>query len=159
MRVKIASLAVLAVVPVVMASSCQTRSAMEQVRNVHMSVREAFRATDEFVAPRLEDAADLCIRRSETAHHADYCMRKWLQLDDALSLVRESMASLEVVYDNIENDRNEDWQYWILQILRHGRSIVNIMVEINIEGADPIIEQIRNTLNGICQVANCEGGT
>ena len=142
MHTKLGNIAIVVALPVVMASFCQTKSTMERVRKVHMGVREAFRATDEFIAPRLEDAADVCIRRAETPHHADECMRKWLELDDALSLVRESLASLEVVYDNIDRTKTgeADWKYWALQVLRHGRSVIRIIAEIDIEGADRIIE-------------------
>ena len=160
MRIKIDSLVLVVVLPVVMASTCQTRSAMKQVRNVHMSVRAAFIAADEFVAPRFEVAADLCLRRSETPHHADQCMEKWLTLDTILATSREALSSLEVVYENIEqsSDGRSDWQYWILQILRHGQSLVRVLDEMNIEGADRIIDQIKDTLDAICEIANCEGG-
>lgn len=160
LRVKVGSLAIVAVLPVVMAASCQTKAVMRQVRNVHVSVREAFRATDEFIAPRFEVAADLCLRRSETTHHADQCMEKWLQLDDVLSMVRESLASLEVVYENIErsDEGKVSWQYWILQVFRHSQSLVTILAEMNIDGADRVIEQIKNSIDGICQIVQCEGG-
>ena len=160
MRVKYGSIVIVAVLPVVMAASCQTKAAMQQVRNVHMNVREAFKSTDEFIAPRFEEAADLCLRRAETPHHADACMEKWLELDNVLALVREVMSSLEVVYDNIErSDSGEaEWQYWIIQVFKHGQSILRIMAEIDIDGADRTIEQLKDALDGVCQIVQCDGG-
>jgi len=160
MNPKFGSIAVIAVLPVVMAASCQAKSAMERVRDVHMSVRAAFVATDEYVAPRFEMAAGICLDESDTELQADQCMNRWLEIDRILGLARESLASLEVVYDNIEKseDGEANWQYWIMQVLSHGRSIVRLLVEINIGDSQPIIEQLKQTLDGICNVASCEGG-
>lgn len=160
MNLRLGSIAVIAVVPVIMASSCQAKSTMQRVRDVHMSVRAAFVAADEFVAPRFEMAAGICLDSSDTELEADQCMGKWLELDHILSLARESIASLEGVYENI--DKSEDgeasWQYWIMQVLAHGRAIIRILVEVDIGDSQPIINQMKQTLDGICNVVRCEGG-
>jgi len=154
------SLMVLVLAPIMMASSCQTDAAMNRIRQVHTGVREAFIRADEFIAPRFEMAGDLCIEQSSSAEESDECMRLWLRLDVVMSMSREALAELENVYNNIETGSSgeADWQYWVLQVLTHGRVLLHVLDELNLNGADLIIGGIRDALDQICQFANCEGG-
>jgi len=154
------SIVVLAAAPMIMAASCQTQSVLNRIRQVHSGIRDAFVAADEFVAPRFDAAGDRCVEQSSSAAESDACMRTWLRLDEVLVMSREALAELENVYNNIEAGTSgaADWQYWALQVLAHGRAIVRILDELDIEGADSIITGVRNALDQICELARCEGG-
>lgn len=154
------SLMVLVLAPIMMASSCQTQAAINRIRQVHTGIREAFVQADEFVAPRFEAAGDVCIEQSSSAEESDECMRLWLRLDIVMTMSRESLAELENVYNNIEagTSGEANWQYWVLQVLAHGREIVRILDELDLEGADSVIGRIRGALDQICDLAQCEGG-
>lgn len=148
-------------------SSCQTRSVMDTVRDVHTGVRGAFIHTDEFVAPRFEAAGDSCIAQSQAAgltgqegvDASDECMRTWLELDRAIALTRESMAELEEVYEDIDNGREADWRNIARRVLSHGRQVVHILDEIDIEGAGDVISSMRDALDRICNLIDCEGSS
>ena len=147
-------------------ASCQG-SAMDTVRDAHTGIRGAFARADEFVAPRFDAAGDTCIARSVAsgltgqagADDADVCMAKWLELDTAISATREAMAELEEVYDDIDNGRDADWQTIAMRVLSHGRQIVRLLDELDIDGADDVISSMREALDQICSMVNCEGGS
>jgi hypothetical protein len=158
---------VLVFAPMMLAATCQPRSLVGQIRQVHSGIRAAFVSADSFVASHFETAGDACITSVEVQgltgraaiDASNECMHPWLQLDQAIALSRESLAELENVYRSIESGSSgeQDWVSWARQLLAHGRAIVRILVEINIDGAEPTITEMRTALDQICQLANCEG--
>lgn len=146
--------------PLIIAASCQTESIVQGIRNTHTPVREAFAMMDEFVAPRFDAAGDQCIEAAESRADADRCMRPWLRLDEVLGMSREALAELENVYNSIEAGAagETDWQHWARQLLTHGRGLLRILDELDIDGADETISSMSNAIDQLCQLIGCEGG-
>jgi len=147
-------------------STCQTRSAMDTVRDAHTGIRGAFARADEFIAPRFDVAGDTCIAQAQAAgltgqagaDASDECMSTWLELDRAVSATREGMAELEAVYDDIDNGREADWQNIARRVLVHGRNVVRLLDEVDIDGADEVISSMREALDQVCSLVDCDGG-
>lgn len=155
--------------PLVMASVCQNpNETLAQIRRVHSGIRAAFVAADEFVAPRFEVAGDVCIARAEEqgltgramVESSNECMRPWLILDETFALAREGLAGLERVYNNIEAGTagEADWLYWGRQVLGYGQTILRILGELALDGANQIISDLRTAVDNICDLVQCEGG-
>ena len=159
-------IAIVALVFTGVGSTCQTRSTMDTVRDAHTGIRGAFARADEFIAPRFDAAGDTCIAEAQAAgltgqagaDAADECMSTWLELDRAVSATREGMAELEAVYDDIDNGREADWQAIALRVATHGRNVIRLLDEIDIEGADEVISSMREALDQVCSLINCDGG-
>lgn len=147
-------------------SQCQTRSTIDTIRDVHSGVRGAFASADEFIAPRFDAAGNTCIAQAQAAglvgqagaDASDECMSTWLALDRSVSATREAMAELEEVYEDIDDGREADWQRIALRVLTHGRGVIRLLDEIDIEGADDVISSMREALDQVCALVDCDGG-
>ena len=151
--------------PMIMGSSCNLRSAMNEVRRVHVNVREAFQMMDRVVAPLIDEAADRCIAEvrerglegAEGQAAAFECIRPYFQLEEVVSSSRELLGELENVYTAIEagSDRVSDWQYWARQLVAHGRSIVRICVELHVDIPSGFV----TALDTLCELTQCQNLT
>lgn len=148
-----------------MASQCQTQSTLSHIREAHTIIRESFVQTDDFVSPRFEARGDECIAQGEAqgltgqalVDASNECMGPWLRLDEIIATVRESLAELENVYEDIENGREADWQRIAVRIVDHAHSILAILDELNIDEADSVVAEIRHAVDLVCQITHCEG--
>jgi hypothetical protein len=158
--------AIVALVFTGIGSTCQTRSAMDTVRDAHTGIRGAFARADEFIAPRFDAAGDTCIAQAQAAgltgqagaDASDECMSTWLELDRAVSATREGMAELEEVYEDIDNGRQTEWEHIAVRVLTHGRNVVRLLDELDIDGADEVISSMREAIDQVCSLVNCDGG-
>jgi hypothetical protein len=156
------ALLALAIIPFTMGSSCQLHTAMERVRDVHSVVVEGFQTTDTIVAPLFDDAGDQCIREAQDQNlqgqegrdYATNCMSSWMDVEQALSVSRDLLAELEVIYDDIENgsDRYSDWQSIATRLLNHGRNMVRLLESLGVDIPDGLTQAIES----ICELTNCE---
>ena len=150
-------------------SQCTTQSTLDTIRQVHIGVREAGHLADEEIAPRFENKHETCIAEAEEAGYPagsgqegmnfwTECMEKWLRLDVAVSAFRNSLEELENVYNDVEaGTRGEsDWQYWAGRVLDHGRTVLRLVRELEIEGIpDNILEGLQTGLEAICGLLQC----
>lgn len=155
--------------PLVMAAVCQNpNETLNQIRRVHSTIRAAFVAADDFVAPRFEAAGDVCIAWAEEqgltgramVESSNACMRPWLILDETFTLVREALAGLERVYNNIKAGTSgvDDWVYWGRQVLGYGQTILRVLTELALDGANQIISDLRTAVDNLCDLVHCDGG-
>jgi len=155
---------VMTIAPMLMGSSCQLNSAMQQVRNVHGGIVQGFVILDTHTAEAFTEAGDECISRAhetqlvgeEAREYARACMEdnNMYALETALRTSREILAELENVYDDIENgeDRINDWKEIARRLLLHARQIMIILEQVNIE----IPDDLMNSITMICDITHCE---
>lgn len=155
--------------PLMSGSSCNTQSVLDTIRDVHMGVREAGRLADEQVAPRLTNHSDVCLARAEAAGHGEgsgaegmefwrECMSLYLQLDTAITGLRNSLEELENVYQDIEaGTRGEtDWRYWAARVLDHGRTVLRLVRELEIDVDSEILRGLQTNLDNLCGMLGCD---
>lgn len=153
------------IAPMLMGSSCQLHTAMDQVRNVHGGVVQGFVALDTQAASAFEEAGNVCIERAhdsgmageEARDYARACMEDngMYPLEEALRTTREILAELENVYDDIENgeDRVRDWKAIAVRLVTHAHQIMIILEQVNID----IPTDLMDSVNTICEITQCEG--
>lgn len=152
--------------PVLGGASCQRNTAMDVVRDAHTGLRGAMIRADEFIADGFDDAGDTCIVRTQAtgltgqaaSDDSDVCMSTWLQLDTAIAAIREAMAELEEVYEDIDNGRESDWEVIALRVLTHARGVIRLLDELDIAGADEVIAAMREAIDQVCSFISCNGG-
>lgn len=154
----------LMIIPVIMGASCQLQSAMDQVRDVHSGAVTTFRSVDTQMATLFDTAGDVCIQQAQddeltgtvAREAARACMesRGWMSVEEGLSTIREVLAELEDIYDDIEEgiDRLDDWKHVVSRLLVHGRQLVTIIVATGTDIQDEFI----STLDTLCEVIQCE---
>jgi hypothetical protein len=162
MQLKILPIVIIVLIPLLMGSSCQRRAAIERVRDVHSVIVAGYQTTDRIIAPLFDEAGDRCIATAreqgltglDARDHARHCMRHWYVVENVLSISRASLAELELIYTDIENgeDRFSDWQSIATRLLSHGNRLIEILTEIGVE----VPEDLRNAINMICQMVDCE---
>ena len=141
-------------------------SAMNNIRTVHMGVREAGRLTDIEIAPRLSAHGEICITRANNAgfgqgsgqegiEHWYRCMNGYMHLTEAVSAFRTSLEELENIYQDIENgmNRESDWMLWVGRVVDHGRTIIRLCDDVDLD----IPDGFQENLNLLCTMTNCEG--